>query len=133
MPTALPDATLVPINAIFFLSASNVSLGRDAVDFSIVKDSPVNADSSILHWYDSKILMSAGTFNPSYRLTTSPGTNSEVAISISVSFLTTTHCETDIFLSDSIACSACPSCQYPKYALAVNTMKIKIASPGSSG
>ncbi len=28
-PTALPEATQVPINAIFFLSASSVSWGKD--------------------------------------------------------------------------------------------------------
>ena len=64
-PIALPDATQVPIKAIFLRSARSVSSTRESGFFSIVKDSPVSADSSILHWYDSRILRSAGTFNPS--------------------------------------------------------------------
>ena len=48
-PTALPDATQVPMKAIFFLSASKVSSGKFSANFWIVNDSPVKADSSILH------------------------------------------------------------------------------------
>ena len=90
-PTALPDATQVPINAIFLRSAKSVSSGSKSTFFCTVNDSPVSADSSILHWNDSNIRISAGTLSPSYKFTMSPGTNSDVAISISESFLTTTH------------------------------------------
>ena len=48
-PIALPEATHVPINAIFFLSANRVLSSNCSGFLRTVIDSPVSADSSILH------------------------------------------------------------------------------------
>ena len=48
-PNPRPEETVVPMKAMFFRSASTVSLGSAWISLLMVKDSPVNADSSTLH------------------------------------------------------------------------------------
>ena len=105
-PSPLPEETVVPMYAMLFRSASKVLWSSSLVSFPTVRDSPVRADSSILHCCDQRILTSAGTLRPCSRRTTSPGTSSEVGISFSYSPRRTTQFEIDISLRESMACSA---------------------------
>ena len=133
IPTARPVEIVVPMKSMFLRSANKVSGGRASECVFVGIDSPVNADSSTLHCHDSLILRSAGTFKPSSSFTMSPGTRFVVLTSISRPSLQTIHCEIVICLRAPISCSALFSCQYPKNAFAVSTIKMKIVSPGLSG
>ena len=84
IPTPLPQATVVDINAMLVLSPILFCpFGSSPAALSTGTDSPVSADSSIFRFTASSSRRSAGTCLPTSRKTISPGTRSVPWISSS--------------------------------------------------
>jgi len=90
MARAIPLVTLVPIKQALGNSIADfiVLVGRVA-DFSTGIDSPVKADSLTKKSFAQITLTSAGIIAPVWRSTISPGTTSDILISISTPSLST--------------------------------------------
>ncbi len=121
-PLPLPLTIIVPVKAIFLWSPG-VRLGSfiNEVIFSTGIDSPVSAASSALNSIVWNKRRSAGTFPPDAISTTSPGTSSSLAISFSLSFLTTLAFGRTIFLRAFKLSSALNSWTYPTIPLSITT------------
>jgi hypothetical protein len=99
-PVPLPEVTIDPAKAIFFLSLTPVSLSRIAVVFSEATDSPVRKLSSAVRLFTCTRRRSAGTFTPDSRRTMSP------AQGLRIDFLFFFYCRT-LLLSYHILQAAC--------------------------
>ena len=131
----LPYTTVLPINAIFFLSPRGTSpLGASMTSqvLSTGTDSPVSAASSIFILAHSIILASAGTASPASSTITSPTTKSSLLTVICLPSRNTLLVAAAISCSASIAFSALLSCTTPRIALISTTAMMMITSEGNS-
>ena len=104
---------------------------RISLSFSEGTLSPVSADSSALSAAASSIRQSAGTLSPASRAITSPGTSSELGITIISPERYTLLCAALIACRASMADSALFSWYTPRTALAKTTNRIINTSASS--
>ena len=129
---ALPEMTLLPINAILEYSVMLSFLLLIRAVFSIGSLSPVNEDCDTNKSFASMILTSAGIISPADKCMISPVTNSSIGISIfSFSSRVTVHVVVIIASSFSAAFPLLDSCRNRNTPLIMTIIKMIMAVAGS--